>query len=223
MKIVGIDFSINYPASCITDNTYSSFKWVACINTPISGKYRRYLEDLGSEYPTMKFLFVDGKEKKSDVYHITERNKLDNQILLSRTLVSEVARTINNSPALVVLEGLSFGSPGNSLIDLAHATGIVKSVLFKDLVMEDEKLVYVFSPSELKNAIGCKGNANKIDVFNKFLTDPILASARESDLFRFISQNRDEVFNGKVVKSPFMDMIDSYLAVLKIRNLLSSQ
>ena len=221
MKFIGIDFSINYPGVCIANQTFTEFEWIACINTDIPKKYRALLEDAMIQYPKLKFLFVDGKQKKTDTYHVTERNKLRNQIEVVETLVEALVAKLNGEQAAIAIEGLSFGSPGNSLIDLAHATGILKTHIYHSNFMQDSSLFFVFSPSELKNALGAKGNANKIEIFNTFLRDPKIPELRDSALFKFVTANKDELFNGKVVKSPFMDMIDSTLGVIKLKNSLS--
>lgn len=171
------------------------------------------------QYPKLTFIFVDGKQKKSEAYHLTERNKLNNQIQVVKTFVQKIKTTVG-LPAVVAIEGLSFGSPGNSLIDLAHATGILKLHLLNSGSTTLEQN-FIFSPSELKNAGGSKGNANKIDVFNAFLENPKIEKLRESDLFKFIVANKIEIFNGKVVKSPIMDMIDATLGVIKLQSFLS--
>jgi hypothetical protein len=80
------------------------------------------------------------------------------------------------------------------------------------------KSLFVFSPGELKNAIGAKGNAGKYDIFTQFKDSPLLA--KDSDLHRCILQNEDQILKDLTIKSPFSDMIDSYLAVLKIHESL---
>ena len=75
--------------------------------------------------------------------------------------------------------------------------------------------LFVFSPSELKNAIGAKGNAGKLDIFEKFKVDPILESVKDSDLFKAVNSQK-WIIKGDKITSPIIDMIDSYLGVVKI-------
>lgn len=220
MYYIGVDFSINYPGICIADQNFKNFKWIACINTDIPKKYRKFLEDAELQYPSLKFVFIEGKQRKNDLYHVTERNKLSNQTDLIAALIQTIKIEINNSSVIVAIEGMSFGSPGNSIIDLAHATGIFKAYFYRDILNSDRERFFVFSPSELKNSIGAKGNCGKIEIFEAFLRDPILESLRDSDLFRFVKANRTEIFNGKVIKSPIMDMIDATLPIIKLASSL---
>jgi hypothetical protein len=78
--------------------------------------------------------------------------------------------------------------------------------------------MFIFSPGELKNAIGAKGNAGKYDIFTQFKDFP--GPALGSDLHSAILKYEDTIVNDQQVKSPFSDMIDSYLAVLKIHESL---
>lgn len=223
MSYIGIDFSINYPAVCISDLNFDNFKWISVINTDVPKKFRKFLEDTMTDYSNLKFIFLEGKQKKSEQYHVTQRDKLSNQTELSTELIKQIRLQINNSSVIMGIEGLSFGSPGNSLIDLAHATGIFKAYFYRDIANSNREKIFVFAPSELKNAIGAKGNANKLEVFDKFLSDPIIPSLRTSDLSRFITEFKTEIFNGKVIKSPIMDMIDATLSIIKIRKILLAQ
>jgi hypothetical protein len=79
--------------------------------------------------------------------------------------------------------------------------------------------LFIFSPSELKNAIGCKGNAKKMEIYNKFLTDPILDSVKQSDLYLAL-ESEDWILKKDQIVSPIMDMIDSFLGVVKVHQIL---
>ena len=57
-------------------------------------------------------------------------------------------------------------------------------------------------------------NAGKIDVYKQFMETPLLA--KDSSLHKVLIEYNDQIIKKDVVGSPFMDMIDSYLAVLKI-------
>jgi hypothetical protein len=85
----------------------------------------------------------------------------------------------------------------------------------------DSRRLYIFSPSELKNAIGAKGNANKYEIYQQFKLDPKIETVKQSDLYQLINKYEDLVLKGQEIKSPFSDMIDSYLAALKIHEILT--
>ena len=63
---------------------------------------------------------------------------------------------------------------------------ILKHQIITQLLNNEHDRFFIFSPSELKNAINCKGNANKHDILAKFKSDPIIESVKKSDLFTLL-------------------------------------
>jgi len=219
MTIVSIDFSILYPGVCICKD-FKEFKWLSVVNTKATKKDLGNFDYLQSHYPNLKVLSTQTKRYKADQYHVTERIKLTNYLELTDVLINAIKEEVPSSENLIVaIEGISFGSSGNSLVDIAQATGILKTKLVNSLLDGVTDRFFVFSPSELKNAIGCKGNANKFDVYSKFKTDPIIDSVKESDLYKAIHAE-SWILNGEKIVSPIIDMIDSYLGVVKVHQLL---
>jgi len=219
MTIISIDFSILYPGVCICRD-FKEFSWLAVVNAKLSKKDQKRLEDIQLTYPNLKILFTETKREKSDQYHVTERNKLTNYLELTEVLIAEIKKQVPTSEDLIVsIEGISFGSSGNSLVNISQATGILKNKLVDSLLDGKTDRFFVFSPSELKNAIGCKGNANKLDIYEKFKNDPIIDSVKGSDLHKAILKE-DWILSKDKIVSPIIDMIDSYLGVVKIHQLL---
>lgn len=218
MIIIGIDFSIQFPAACISKD-FKSFKWIACVNTSISKIYRKFLDDIELEYSNLRFIHLTPRDKSKDNYSAIERTKLLNYSHLVDQLVSAIHEELGEEDRIIVaIEGISYGAQGNALLDICQSTGMLrKSILDRVLMGHGEKL-FIFSPGELKNAIGAKGNANKFDVCSVFIENPMIA--KESDLYDIIKNYSDQIIKGQNIKSPFMDMIDSYLAVLKVHELL---
>jgi hypothetical protein len=139
-------------------------------------------------------------------------------------LVNAINQEINGDQKIIVsIEGISYGAQGNALLDINQATGMLrKTILDRVLAGHGEKM-FIFSPGELKNAIGAKGNAGKFEVFEAFLNNP--SPGVNSQLYLAINKYADQIIkgNGKDIKAPFTDMVDSYLAVLKIHELLSKE
>ncbi len=219
MNIIGIDFSILYPGICISKD-FKEFKWIGVANNKMSKKDLRLMEDFNTTYQGINLHCLGERAKKQELYHINERNKLENYIKLTDFIITELKRLTNSTDNIIAIEGISFGSSGNSLVDISQATGIIKTKL---LTLTDSiEKIFVFTPSEVKNAIGCKGNASKIDVYNKFKEDPVIEAAKDSDLYKLLNLDDDVIFNGKTVKSTYMDMIDSYLPIVKIYSILKN-
>jgi len=219
MNIIGIDFSILYPGICISTD-FKEFKWIGITNNKLTKKDSKLMEDLGVEYPNLHLKQLGERPDKDKLYHINERNKLENYIKLTDFIIEEIKKHTSKTDNIIAIEGISFGSSGNSLVDISQATGILKSKL--TTLTDSIQKIFVFSPSELKNAIGCKGNASKIDIYNQFKEDPIIPNAKKSDLYKLINQDNGIIFNGKNIKSPYMDMIDSYLPIVKIFNIFKN-
>jgi Holliday junction resolvasome RuvABC endonuclease subunit len=220
MNIIGIDFSILYPGVCISNN-FRDFKWVAVTNNRLTKKDNLLVDEINNIYKNIHITKLGERKKKTEEYYINERNKLDNYEYLINTLIHEIKKhTTEVTDNIIAIEGISFGSKGNSLVDISQATGILKSKLINQLTDSSNK-IFVFSPSELKNSIGCSGNASKKDIFLKFKTDPIIDKVKNSDLFKLLN-DKDVIFDGKNIKSPYMDMIDSYLPILKIYNIFQN-
>lgn len=218
MIIIGIDFSIQYPAACISRD-FKSFNWVACVNTNTTKIHKRFLDDIGLEFKNLKFVHLPAREKGQDTYSAIERSKLSNYSTLVDTFVTEILAHVKNDDRVIVsIEGIAYGAQGNALLDIAQSTGMMRKALLDRLLNGHSEKLFIFSPGELKNAIGAKGNAGKYDVYQTFKENPSLAV--NSDLHNAINKYEDQILKKQEVKSPFMDMIDAYLAVLKIHKSL---
>lgn len=221
MFVIGIDFSIQFPAVCICKD-FKSFSWVACVNSNLTKAHRKLLEDVQIEHPNLEFIFLPPKNLKHDTYSATERAKLENYSRLVDTLIDRVNQIVlpglNGQPLVVSIEGVAYGAQGNALIDICQATGMLRKKILDTTLNGHQESVFIFSPGELKNAIGAKGNAGKYDVYQQFKSNPMIAAG--SSLHQVINKYEDQILKDQTVKSPFMDMIDSYLAVLKIHESL---
>lgn len=218
MTIISIDFSILYPGVCICRD-FKDFKWLAVVNTSTRKIDKDHFTYINANYPNLKILSTSTRRKKDPQYHITERIKLENYLEAVDLLISEIKKEISPDEKIIVcLEGISFGSSGNSLVDISQATGILKRDIVKELLNGDLSKFFIFSPSELKNALGCKGNASKNDILAKFKTQPIIEETRNSDLFKLINKENWIIEKDKIL-SPIIDMVDAYLGVAKIYEL----
>jgi Holliday junction resolvasome RuvABC endonuclease subunit len=222
MTIISLDFSILYPGVCVCKD-FKKWTWIAVVNSNQTKKDLKNIEDLLLKYPSIKILSTLTRREKNQQYHITERNKLVNYLEASGLLIEEIKKNLEPEEDLLVsIEGISFGSKGNALVDISQATGIIKNKIVEEILGGDCSRFFVFSPSELKNAIGCKGNAKKTDVLNRFLEEPGIESVRSSDLYLAI-QSEDWIREGDLIRSPIMDMVDSYLGVVKIHQILNKK
>jgi Holliday junction resolvasome RuvABC endonuclease subunit len=217
MTIVSIDFSILYPGICIVKD-FKDFKWSSIVNTKITKKERENLDALTKLYPNLSIGYTSSKRKTEAEYHMTERTKLVNYQELVDLIIKEILDKTDDDNIICAIEGISYGSKGNALVDISQSTGILKIKLIEEVLNNQHDRLFVFSPSELKNAIGAKGNAGKLDIFKKFKEDPVIEAVKESDLFKAVNSQK-WIQNGEKIVSPIIDMVDSYLGVAKIYNL----
>jgi len=217
MTIVSIDFSILYPGICIVKD-FKDFKWSSIVNTKITKKERENLDALTKLYPNLSIGYTSSKRKTEEEYHMTERTKLINYQELIDLIIKEILDKTDDDSIICAIEGISYGSKGNALVDISQSTGILKIKLIEEVLNNQHDRLFVFSPSELKNAIGAKGNAGKLDIFKKFKEDPVIEAVKESDLFKAVNSQK-WIQNGEKIVSPIIDMVDSYLGVAKIYNL----
>jgi Holliday junction resolvasome RuvABC endonuclease subunit len=217
MTIVSIDFSILYPGICICKD-FKEFKWLSVVNTKIRKVDQENLDYLVQNYPNIKITKTDTVRKTHPEYHITERVKLINYQELISKIITELLLEVGDDEVIVAIEGISFGSKGNSLVDISQSTGILKHELLTRVLKNNADRLFIFSPSELKNAIGCKGNANKMDIFNQFKNDPQIEAIRSSDLYKAVHTEK-WIVQGDKILSPVIDMVDSVLGIIKIYQL----
>jgi len=217
--VIGLDFSVNYPAFCIASD-WQSFEWLVAINTNIPKTYQKQLEDLQSEFSSIQIIQLEARPKKTDRYSTNERNKLINYSLMIDALIRALQPKVLGKSIIVSIEGIAYGAQGNALVDIALATGMVRKAILDKLLNGEANRLYIFSPSELKNTIGAKGNANKFEIFQQFKANPKIEAAKQSDLYKLINKYEDFVTKGQEIRSPFSDMVDSYLAALKIYEIL---
>jgi Holliday junction resolvasome RuvABC endonuclease subunit len=214
LVVIGIDFSIQFPAVCICKD-FKSFRWIACVNSNTTKAHRKLLEDTQLEFPELEFIFLPPKNFKYDTYSGVERAKLANYSLLVDTLINRVEEVVKDEPNRIIsIEGIAYGAQGNALIDIAQSTGMLRKKVLDNLLNNNQESLFIFSPGELKNAIGAKGNAGKFDVYKQFKETPMLAEG--SSLHQVLLKYEEQIVKKEVIGSPYMDMIDSYLAVLKI-------
>lgn len=218
MIIIGIDFSIQFPAACISRD-FKTFKWISCINGPVSKVYDKFLNDIELEYKNIKLFRIEPRIKNTETYSAIERSKLVNYSNLVDNFINEILKEIGNEEQLIIaIEGVSYGAKGNALLDINQSTGMMRKSILDRILKGKANKLFIFSPSELKNSIGAKGNASKFDVYTSFINNPKMAI--NSHLYILINKYINQIVRGRDIRPPFMDMIDSYLAVLKVYELL---
>ena len=189
MTIVGIDMSINSPGVCIRKGdeiTFLSF---------IRGEEKK---SVASHYATLRECGVkivcNTRTKNTKEYLESEVWKVEDSVLLAESIVENLPDEVD----MVGLEGFSYGSKGNSGLDIAGYAYSLRSALLKKY---GSLKLGIFSPGNVKKTAG-KGNANKDLIMEFFLQEK--GVIRENLFWKGI-------FEGEIEKKkPVDDLVDSY-------------
>lgn len=204
---IGIDFSLNSPAYCILKK--NEFVWGSLTRSDRTEESLKKSKNkpfavLG-DLDHFKLNFMD-KKKMPDDYTERERIKIDYFMELVDSFWSSVIENCDPSDELIVaMEGLSFASNGNALIDISMATALLRKKIVDRTGSEN---FYVFSPTSIKK-YAFKGNAKKHELYDA-LVDRGKVETKLLPLTNILEDNREEwiTASGNVNK-PLDDIIDA--------------
>ena len=218
MILVGIDFSISSPAFCVYKD--GQYTWGSVTR---SDRTRESLiKNTKKPYSTLDghdgfILDYIMKEDLPSDYSKRERAKIGYFLDVVLTLwnrVKAIAEEYGDKDIKVAIEGLSFSSNGNALIDISMATALLRERIC-DYVGVDN--FYVFSPTSIKK-FALKGNSKKDELYEHL-------SNRENDgtnldiFCRILRDNKSEWITGsKQVNKPIDDLVDATWILLYLRS-----
>ncbi len=216
--IVGIDFSLNSPAFCIfSDNTFS---WGSLTRSErdrdsfMKSSKKPYA--VLSEFDDFSFVFMD-KKKMPDDYSEKERIKIDYFQELVDQFWNEISTLCENQEVYIAMEGLSFASNGNALIDISMATALLRK---KIVDYTGSQRFHVFSPTSVKK-FAIKGNAKKNELYEALLTRKLSGTNLET-FTKILEENKEEwITGGGNVNKPLDDMIDATFICLYLNELIT--
>jgi len=206
MTHIGIDFSLNSPGVCILDE--DGYHFISFFNYGGRSLQKKILKaftlhfDLDESDTIISLLY--NRQVKSKDFLLREREKMRDAKLLSELICGNLRKWGYNTE--IYLEGFSYGSKGNSFIDIIQ----YNSFLRKDLLtLWGKDKISVFQPSHVKKTAG-KGNANKHYMVKAF-QENVLADKQleKTKLWKYV-QGKD--YSEKIPK-PLDDLIDAYFIV----------
>lgn len=210
---VGIDFSINSPAVCVFDTHAETYKFYSFVNDGGRSIKKPLPPGMGlyNELPGVTIeRFTRSKNLKN--YEDDQFQKIQDAEALA-CMVGSIF-DFENKSVCYGLEGFSYGSKGNSFIDLIMFNSVLRYAIYKNLKEGDE--FKVMSPSYIKKNAG-KGNANKNEMFDFFLKlqEP---SVQRNAFWNFCSTQSPSLIdkNDKLLK-PVDDLVDSYFILDSLR------
>jgi hypothetical protein len=212
--IIGIDLSLNSPGFSIL--TKEDCKWISLHRT--TNNISKMLEKDGSPFKLLRTsdkISINIIEKKEfdGQYYQKERQKILNAIYFS-DLVLELLDPYLEHDSFVGMEGLSFGSAGNSLIDISMTTALVRSGVVRKINPDN---FFVISPTTLKK-FAVKGNAKKDELYMSLIEKKI-DDYRLKPLIEILDKNKTSwIKKGGKVENPCSDIIDATWITLFIQD-----
>ena len=208
---VGIDFSLNSPAMTIQyDN--GKYKFFSLFNYGKDDFWERTKDDKMQKAFSIHKELNDldcaeihpyNRGVKSKEFLFREREKLMDANIISDLIIYILKEDIVSKDYHISLEGFSYGSKGNSFIDMIQYNTFLRHKLLKEFGVDN---LSFYQPSHVKKVAG-KGNANKFYMVKAFQEDVL----NDKDLrnTKFWNWVKDKDYSEKIPK-PIDDMIDSY-------------
>lgn len=168
-----------------------------------------------SQYEDFLFFFLD-KQKMPEDYSEKERIKIDYFQEIVDLFWDQILKVCGEGEVYIAMEGLSFASNGNALIDISMATALLRK---KIVDYTGSQRFHVFSPTSIKK-FAIKGNAKKNELYEALLTKNISGTNLEK-FTKVLEENKNEwITGGGTVNKPLDDMIDATFICLYLNELL---
>lgn len=219
-NLIGVDFSLNSPAFCTLCD--GKFSWTSVTrsdrNVESLTKNKKKPFSVLSESEDFNLVFMDKKEIP-DEYSARERTKMLSFIGMADAMGDLILKDVGDKEFKIAMEGLSFSSNGNALIDISMATALLRLKIISKIGAEN---FYVFSPTSIKK-FAHKGNAKKDELYESL----IKLERPETNLNNFtklLESNQIEwVTPAKQVNKPIDDLVDATWIALYLESILKSK
>jgi len=205
----GIDFSLNSPGTCTQDHKgkYTFITFFNYGNRIWDEEGRKIPKSFSVHKELMDDKTILGfpyyRQVKDKDFLLREREKLtDGQNIAD--LISNILITLYGTENhKIALEGFSYGSKGNSFIDIVQYNTFLRNEIVNAWGVEN---ISIYQPSHVKKLAG-KGNANKHYMVKAFQDDVFNdKDLRKTKLWKW-TQGKD--FTEKIPK-PIDDLVDAY-------------
>lgn len=223
MIYIGIDFSLNSPAYCTYNTQLKKFRWSSLTRSERTQDSLKKSKDkpfyVLDGITDFNLIFLD-KKNLPDEYTEKERVKIDYFQELVNSLWSGISYEIEgNDKVIIAMEGLSFASNGNALIDISMATALIRKKIVDTVGSQN---FYVYSPTSIKK-FAKKGNAKKDELYNAIIEREI-PETNFSTLTNVLNQNKDNwITKSGNVNKPLDDVIDATWICLYLMDNLSDE
>jgi len=214
LALVGIDYSLNSPAACVYEN--GQYDFISFFNypkpefkSPIRKTFTIHDELMGRNIISA---VMYNRDVASPDFRDKEVKKIDD----ASKIAELIDDTLKNKYMITdfALEGFSYGSKGNSFIDMIMYNTYLRKKLVESYGLQ---AFYIFQPSAVKKLAG-KGNCDKLYMVNAFKSNVLEDPCLENNLFWQWIQDKE--YDPKKIPKPIDDLCDSYFIVKSLRNKL---
>lgn len=219
---ISIDFSLISPGICLLET--NNHKCISIYSVDADEHQKLLSKEDGpfkilNESKTVEINLRNKIDKQGITYSHTERNKTVASVEDISTLITQIKKHLVKSTGdvYVAMEGISFGSKGNTLIDIAMATGILRKSIISELLDGRHDRFFVFSPGTIKKFAG-KGSFKKNDMYEALISNP---ETEHLEFVKLLNAYKDKwITPGGVVKKPLDDLVDSTWIALLLKDVV---
>jgi len=205
MTYIGIDFSLTSPAFCVLKG--GKYSWGSLTRTDRTAESLRKSKDKPYailEGDTSIDLFFLTKKEMPEEYSARERVKIDYFQEVVDSLWSHIEPFLGED-VKIAIEGLSFSSNGNALIDISMATALIRKKIVDTIGSQN---FFVYSPTSIKK-FAKKGNAKKHELYHAIL-EKELPGTNFCNLTNILEANKENwITKSGTVNKPLDDVIDA--------------
>lgn len=206
MNLVGVDFSINSPAFCCYKN--GIYTWGSVTRSDRSAeslcKNEKKPFHALSQDPNFILKFLE-KAEMPESYSERERVKIGYFLEIVDCLWDSIIEIMGKGNFHLAMEGLSFSSNGNALIDISMATALLRERIINEIGKSN---FHVFSPTSIKK-FALKGNAKKDELYLALCKH----QESETNLCHFTNildiSKSEWITSAKAVNKPIDDIVDA--------------
>lgn len=206
MCLIGIDFSLTSPAFCIFKN--GKYFWGSLTRSDRTSESLKKSKDKPYSIldgdPSIDLFFLSKKEMPEE-YSARERAKIDYFQDIVDVFWYHLEPFLDGE-VKIAMEGLSFASNGNALIDISMATALIRKKIVDRIGSQN---FYVFPPTAIKKFAG-KGNYKKDEMYYSLIQKAPEAGGDFSHFTDIISKHASSwITKSKQVNKPIDDLVDA--------------
>jgi len=220
MIYIGIDFSLTSPAFCVFKE--GKYSWGSLTRTDRTSESLKKSKDkpyavLDGD-PDIDLFFLTKKEMPEE-YSARERVKIDYFQDIVDVFWYHIEPFIDGE-VNIAMEGLSFASNGNALIDISMATALIRKKIVDKIGSQN---FYVFPPTAIKKFAG-KGNFKKDEMYHALIQKAPEAGGNFTDFTDTIAKHSASwITKSKQVNKPVDDLVDASWICLFLQETLKNE